>query len=772
MILWNKTKFSNLLSATFGSSNVITDYNDFTILLKTINDYDVLVVLCELQWNVNGVLTSLQQLEGIEFVKKFRREGVNVPIVFTSFLSRKQVYANKLERGIVNAIGHAFVQLPCKPEDWQKAVEGMEPLSKLEMYDVVHNYCSSAGAIRMLLHSLRGYAGDDLKDKIIEAIQQAYSVFGQNASIALADFDNRFTQVTATNKLAALNCADEIGDRLIEDYAPLEASNSLVKAEGRWKILLLDDEIDENHELVKSLKSRDVIDVICARTAKEAEQAIEKDYHDEKRIVLVVSDYRLEDDENGIKVHQPKQGYRFIAEQASKMPHLRFVALSALPRKFLMQSFLHYGVRVDVFSKKDYLENPATLHLLCDEIVELCNENAKAIARLPGITTEGWDYFVPFYFAHRNSAKYKDNERGISGLAKEYCEGVKEGKFPFQLEGYTVLLKGKKKVPSDAKAFDEFISKMICRRVAIWYSQFNKSATIQDVHRVIKGREYTGTETLVAAKNQINTTLALSLTDFPRNMTIEEKYWIVYEMGFGEVEETERKETEALEFISAALDKWLEEEGINDDIKSKDAFIRFFSNGQPQYGANIRLLKNFLHTLFHHIQNDSNAIQSLQKLIISWQDALKKFSVGSGNLAQLANYIERLRKLLLYSKPLDKKAKVKIENKDVFAKEIIAEAIKNILEYEQVLFDHYARGFFLDDDIDKSSLTTKNDWVKALLAFYREQMDLLKKEGIDFDELKPKRKNKNKPEDDFGDNLDDASTGENDGFKDEEEDLY
>jgi len=742
----------------------------------SINDYEGirgLIVLCELNQNEKGEPVQRQQLYGIELAKKLRKEGIKIPIVFTSLLTRKQVYADKLERGIVNAIGHTFIRLPCKPEDWLQAADGLEPLNELEMYDVVHNYCSSAGPIRMVLHSLRGYPGDDLKDRIKEAIEQVHAVFGQNASIALADFDHRFPQVSTASKQAALNFAEVVGDKLIEEFAPSEAGDTVVKAEGQWKILLMDDEIGKEHDLVKRLRSRDVLEVICAHTVKEAEEAIEKDYHNEKRIVLVVSDYRLEDDENGINVHQPKQGYRFIAEQASKMPHLRFIALSALPRKFLMQSFRHYGVRVDVFSKKDYLENEATLNILCDEIVELGNENAKAIVRLPGITSTGWEHFIPFYFAHRSSAKYKEKEQSISQFAKKYCEGVKSGTFAFQLDGYTVQLKGKKKVPSNTSAFDEFISKMICRRVAVWYSQHNKGWTIQDVHRIIKGKDYTGTETEAAAKNQVNTNLALSLTDFPWNMTIEEKYWMIYEMGFGEVDELEKKETEALEFIAGAFDEWLQKENLNEVLLSDTNFSRYFCNGLPQYGANIGLLKKFLYALYRFALNNSEANQSLQKLIISWRDTLSKFS-GTGNLTQLITYIERLRKRLLFSKPLDKKAKVKIENVEEIVNNIIKEVImgKGIPAYEYTEFGQNAQWFFQDDDFDKSSLKTKNDWVKAILIFHREQMDLLNKDGLDFDDTKSTRKRKDKPEDDFGDYLDDDSVGEDDGFKDEEEDLY
>lgn len=514
-----------------------------------------IIVLCELNQNMRDGQESTADLYGINVAMAIRRNGCLLPIVFTSFLNLKNIVKENSKRAITTAIGHGFVQLPCSSLDWLLELNQLQPLDELELYDIVNSYCIDTGIINTLMHSLHGAPVHELKEKIRHAIQQSHGLFNLDASSSLQAFEGTFAQLDESNRRAALNFAEEVGNTLIEKYAPIEGVSSKEKLEGGWKLLLLDDEIREDHAFVKTLRGRGVT-VLLAETAAQAEQILEEDFRGENQILVVVSDYRLEFMKDGVNVHQPKQGYRFLKEISLKESYVRLVALSALPRKFLMKSFKHYGVRVDVFSKKDYFDNQSTIDLLCEELLEIGNENAASVVRLPRFTSEQWGLFEPFYKAHRNSVNYKENEFSISQRAKAYCEGVKEGEFPFQLEGFTVSLDGKKKEPTNPKTFSDFINKMVVRRVAIWCSQYNRYWRLTDIHKVIKGYSYTGTEKETLAKNQINTNLALSLSEYPWNMTIEEKHWMMYEMGFGDVEEIEMQEIELLAYFTDKAMTW------------------------------------------------------------------------------------------------------------------------------------------------------------------------------------------------------------------------
>lgn len=105
LLVWNNTKYAERLAGYFGQEFVITNSDALKQAAKKWKNYSSLIVLCELSWAVTSKTVSLQALQGIELVKELRRQGVNLPIIFTSFLSRKQVYANKLDKAIINTVG-------------------------------------------------------------------------------------------------------------------------------------------------------------------------------------------------------------------------------------------------------------------------------------------------------------------------------------------------------------------------------------------------------------------------------------------------------------------------------------------------------------------------------------------------------------------------------------------------------------------------------------------------------------------------------------------
>ena len=210
LLLWNNTPYAQYLAGVFGKEYVITDYEALENATQNWDKFNSLIVLCELNWSGNSSAATLQSLQGIELVKDLRRRRVKLPVIFTSFLSRKQVYANKLDKAIVNAVGHKFVQLPNKPKQFNGKLSEILPLNELELYDIIHNYCSIGGIVKMLLHSLNGLqnvlnssldTSDAVREKLRNTILQVYQVFNKDASEALAAFDNEFVVLSANNQM-------------------------------------------------------------------------------------------------------------------------------------------------------------------------------------------------------------------------------------------------------------------------------------------------------------------------------------------------------------------------------------------------------------------------------------------------------------------------------------------------------------------------------------------------------------------------------------------
>ncbi len=715
----------------FGQDSFIAySYQQAMQQLKGETPYRLIVLLCELNYDANEEKRDMQELAGIDFAKKFRLNGINIPIVFVSFLSRKQVYANKPERGIVNTIGHCFLRLPCSRPELEAAATSIRPLNEIEAHDIIYNYCSLNGVVRALMHLLTNIksefldgavATEELQGKIRQLVVQLHQAFNESADSALYTLDHRFAEIGPNNIAEACRYIEDIGSQLIERKGIDQSERPKLKAKGKWKMLLLDDELTPGHPLFQRLDEREV-DYIHVRSVEEGRAVVNQ----ESKLSLVVSDYRLEEEKDGLKVHQPVQGYQFLKELIDDRPvYLRLAALSSLPRKFLIESFKYYGIRVEIFSKKDYFEKN-NIDLLCDELVELGNENAEIISRSPRLTSETWQYFEPFYRYHRNSPAYVANENYISERAKVYCDGIQRGHYMFNLSGYKSLnLNGNKSKPENGRIFHIFLEKCICRRVALWYSQYNRGAGLKDVHMIIQGASYTGDFSAVTPRNQININLALSMEEYPWNMTIEEKRWLNLEMRIINTDDIEHYEEQLLNQLADQLTEWLEQRELKDDL-----------NPLPAYRANFRMLKTFLYKLHLQIFEKNELIRGLEKLFIHWeiyelQKPLTK------NAALFKSYVKYFRTCRLpYSKVFKQNAVVVINNKEEFCQTLLQDIVEIIPPQEHDDFKANVYIFYYNSQDGGHLYQTKREWRDALLLFHKEEMAKLKGDKVEFDEIK------------------------------------
>lgn len=714
---------------------VKASYNETNQLNLQLKDNDGLIILCELDKDENGQPVPRQDLYGIALAQKLRQEGFRLPIIFTSFLSRRQVYDGKIEREIINTIGHSFVQLPCRAQDLIDEVDKIKAtltdnefrsvagqLSDLELYDIQNNYCRRSGIAQQKLHSLNGLKHNNIKDfdglkkELIEALSNIFTLYNEPVASVESTFNEQYATLNQGNFQEAVTYIEYVCGDLISRKSTDNHSNQILTASNKWSLLLLDDEISSDSELVKELTNRQ-IKVHCARTVPEAKNILEQDARNQNSITLVVADYRLNDDVNGVKIQQPVQGYSFLKELSSTRRHLKLAALSSLPRKFLIESFKHYGVRVDVFPKKDFMGKKETLSILCDELIMLGEENFLAMARLPKFASDGWCLFEPFYLYHRNSVNYIQNESYVTLKAKSYCDEIKHNpqNYPFSLKGYTVKLEGKSKVPEKEKAFQEFLEKMVCRRVALWYSRHAKTESPAEIHKIIKGNDYKGVETETAAKNQINTNLALAVSEFQNNLTIEEFNWLIYEMGMTEVEAIERQEQSLMDICTPAVEQW---------FSAHKAYAAFTEDYSPNTFGRIKTLMNQVAV---RLIKDRGVLDSFQKLTTSLKATFVKqvpiTSERSRTVTLMYNYLvllskhnRRVAKLPVATELADtdlediKQRAIELAKKKIPDSRESSMAIESIAELE--FYDLAQKG---------ESFSNINQYVDILVKAYKEQ---------------------------------------------------
>ncbi|MCC6448485.1 MAG: hypothetical protein IT215_07355 [Chitinophagaceae bacterium] len=552
LIFWNKNNFSEQLAALFGSQNVITNTEGFKNSVKDFGDYDAAIFLCELNWASKGGNVNLQELSGIDLAKELRRAyNLSIPILFTSFLPLNKLFNS--EREILTAIGHGFIQLPATPKEFTNYLKShftdkngkIQKLSVMEMNDIKSFYCSKEGILSHELHALNHYLNFNITEdnhdttytELLQTIKRVHDLFLVDATHAEMEFQIAFTKLIQENISNAVSHIVRIGNELLKTYGEKEESTSSIeKLDGkyRWKVLFLDDQIDKEHDLVKQMNANK-IQVICVDNANDAEDELKKNWKKDNTIMVVIADYRLFENINGIKHHQKIQGYQFLKNIASSDQLVRLVAFSGLQRKFLLNIFKHYNIRTEVKSKTDYLNSKETRQLFCEEIIELAEENWEAIESLPTKCAGFEKYLKDAYKEFRLHPFYNKMEHNVSTTAREYVWEIQQ-----QLENNEEIRIGvienirtpfQKKKDSQADYFRRLENYFIARRISLWlYATLKRKAVYVDniiIAKIFVNDNFYKPE---ASRVLITQSLGLNLSDFPLSITIEERRWLHYDM--------------------------------------------------------------------------------------------------------------------------------------------------------------------------------------------------------------------------------------------------
>lgn len=513
-------ELSPIFKKTENVSQVLLEGNindSFDVISKC----DGIIILVETEQVFKGLISKTEVPTGISIAQQLRLKGFTKPILFTSHSSRSESYANKADREILNVIGHGFIQQPQSPDNFIELLDGIDSLDSLELYDIQNSCCRKDGIIRELSHRLSSKSNIGDKQLFIDAIQNIASVYEEDATIFISEFEKQYPQITEINISLAIADIAKYGETLIKQFSSVNSEGSFSDdANRKWKLLWLDDEAAQDHPLIKLLTSKGVQVYLCS-SASLALDLLEDDWNSNNEIGVVLADYRLYEFQNEVKVQQPVQGYKLLSEIAQSGRMIRLAALSALPRKFLLHSFKHFNVRTAVYSKKDYLEDEITRKLLCEELIEMGDENQEAIISMPD-DASGWKFLKQSYKQYRNSFDYLNNEKKITEKALANIYHFEQNNSLAEPIGFK-----KSNFNSDKNAIknlEKFQPYWLARRIGLWLGVVKKLSN-ERIAEVLRGAPCTD------YKQVISQYLGLRIEDFPLSLTVEEKNWFHYSLG-------------------------------------------------------------------------------------------------------------------------------------------------------------------------------------------------------------------------------------------------
>lgn len=387
-------------------------------LAKGKDETDQLVVLCEVDIDAKNKTVNRTDFYGISFVQELRRKNYKNKVLFVSFLPESYYKERVLNAKILFFPGHSFLQLPVSPSKWVDKFKTFDLLTELSLYDVKHHYCGIEQIIDEHFHSLtpKYNAAKNLTPALIEEGTNLVKLVYGSLSKPLPELSKILNSIVSGTE--ALRSLRNLCEAVLPESKEKERDN--IQQEWKyWKVLWLDDEESKESplykELVRRLGSEDKV-VICDTYEKAiCHWRLDEAYGE---ISLVICDYRLKD-KDGFPTS--KQGYDFMKELANDGRSVGKIAYSALKRKFLIESFRHYGIQINIYSKIDFNQHNADdLTFLADEVTRLGDNHWIEINNAPQATE--WTTISPTYHAFKNGFSFYTFQNYISRLAKQNLE--------------------------------------------------------------------------------------------------------------------------------------------------------------------------------------------------------------------------------------------------------------------------------------------------------------------------------------------------------------
>lgn len=461
LICWNPGEYAEKLKSNveeYGFS-VVTSFDEFQEKFKEPEEgkkskgkkdkrkeqknqvrTEALVVLCELTWGKSTedgpVQTSYSATSGIDFVKslrvtkdKYGHYKYRIPIVFVSFLSRSQQLNRFSKNEIIStpALSHFYNQLPSEPTAWieelnvahkkllnEPLLDNNGPLMSLilegpSLEDIKSHFCDPVGMLRELRHDLK----KKLESNVAEREEKFFNVFKQIEDI-VGDLSK---PVTDPIKSMSHDTEEKFSKKVdkvytaIDNLIPLLNNNSLSNkgSSQPTKVVFLDDEFDKDKRLKRLLNKmkENHFEVYPFTDPNEAYTKVESDKENE--IDIIISDFRIWNNDEDPRLMDKMQGYTFLKKCADLGRTYTFVIFSALDRNFLMKQI---GIHTETLYKNGIFEGEYSMLNFIHNLREWGEANRNSIA---GKINDN-EVFVKCYNWYRNSVKKAHYERKINEL--------------------------------------------------------------------------------------------------------------------------------------------------------------------------------------------------------------------------------------------------------------------------------------------------------------------------------------------------------------------
>lgn len=148
--------------------------------IKKINDYDGIVIPCELSWDAERTDCEATQFAGISLAQRLRENGVIVPIVFTAFFLGEHIIKIRKDAEIIRtpALQHKLVNMLLITgwKDIFRSFDDMRPMNQGELKYTQLLYCSLRGMLVQIKHSISGCSNkDDFRGQIKYVLDKKFN---------------------------------------------------------------------------------------------------------------------------------------------------------------------------------------------------------------------------------------------------------------------------------------------------------------------------------------------------------------------------------------------------------------------------------------------------------------------------------------------------------------------------------------------------------------------------------------------------------------------
>ena len=388
-----------------------------------------IVVLCELTWSHEVEDKPYSDMSGIKLVQHIRKEGIKLPVLFISFLSRKDILEKHPDAEIIRtpALKHGFCQLPSNTSQWIKKLEELTVNKELKtvieektsMYgdktinnkfpemtdlDLIYTkrrFCGIVGLLEQINHDISGcWTKETLEEKLKkmefanEITNFAFKGDIDSLSKMIKSINEEDKEIFATiHKKFKEICKEIIASSKKEK--PNEEGRVKKPEKQKYNILYLEDEFNKDEgikKLVKTMNDQgftvtdinkpDYNELFLKKGKKGTKTQSETSLKSRNKILFdaIICDIEIWEEKDGDK-ELTCLGYDYILRLSKMYRHPVYIILSNVTRSLHNDILNNLETRVNTYSKSDVLVSDATIQVFIDGIknlIEQKKENEKS----------------------------------------------------------------------------------------------------------------------------------------------------------------------------------------------------------------------------------------------------------------------------------------------------------------------------------------------------------------------------------------------------------